>query len=141
MARRFASCGFFLSCILLPLITVLLSATMALGDTEVALTSDHPSNHSAIGETVVFTATVTDKTDPPGVPTGYVKFKQGDLVLARAQLHSGAATFATAVLNAGSHEITALYEGEGSFPSSFTATALTHVVDAASRAVLVEVVL
>ena len=141
MARRFASSGFSRSCILLPLIAVLLSAAVARGDTEVALTSDHPTNQSRVGEIVAFTATVTDKSESPGVPTGYVKFKEGDLVLGRAQLQSGAATFATAVLSVGSHDIQAFYEGDGPFPPSSTGTALPHVVEAAWRAVVVEVLL
>jgi RHS repeat-associated protein len=68
---------------------------------------------SVVGETVTFTATVTG-----GLPTGTVAFQDGSTAMGSAPLNNGVATFSTASLTAGSHNITASYGGDANNRSS-----------------------
>lgn len=87
-------------------------------------------NVSIFGQSVTFTATVTPAG--AGVPTGVVTFKDGTTVLGTGPLNaSGVASFRSAALSAGSHSITAVYAGDGSFAAS-TSVALAQQVDQAS---------
>jgi hypothetical protein len=90
-------------------------------------------NPSAFGQAVTFTATVTS----PGaaVPTGAVVFvRNGGETLGAGTLNdAGQATFTTASLTAGSHSITAVYDGDAtSMPS--TSGVLDQVVEPAATA-------
>ncbi len=69
------------------------------------VSSVNPSNAA---ETVKFTATVTSPTTKP---TGTVTFKDGSTELGTETLAGGKASYSTATLSAGSHNITAVYEG------------------------------
>ncbi len=68
---------------------------------------------------VMMTATVTYIK-----ATGTVIFRDGGTVLGTARLVNGTATFTTSELSAGSHYITATYDGDGNFEG---ATTLAHV--------------
>ena len=83
---------------------------------------------SAFGESIRFTATVNVEEPGAGKPTGSVTFYDGSTVLGSATLSgSGRATFTTQSLSAGSHAITAVYDGDGNYASS-TSTTLTQTV-------------
>lgn len=85
-------------------------------------TSGSPSD---FGQAVTFTATVTSAGD---TPTGTVTFLDGEETLGTGTLDgSGVATFTTTELAAGTHAISARYEGTLLFGSS-TSSATTQVV-------------
>ena len=77
-------------------------------------------NPSTYGDNVTFTATV----DPNGVhssPTGSVTFSDGSLILGSASLTGSGpftATFTTSLLTAGTHSITATFNGDNIFDVS-----------------------
>jgi hypothetical protein len=80
-------------------------------------------NPSAYGQSVTFTATVTDASSTTGAPTGTVTFTDGTTILATQPLNStnsttASASFATGVLSGGSHSITATYNPATGSPSS-----------------------
>jgi hypothetical protein len=81
-------------------------------------------NPSTFGQAVIFTATVTSSG---GIPTGTVTFNDGATTLGPGTLASGVATFSTTTLSAGSHAITAVYEGNTDFLTS-TSSPLTQSV-------------
>ena len=93
------------------------------------------ANPSASGDTVTFTATVTAITGT-GAPTGTVDFLDGTTVVGSGTLASGVATFSTAGLAVGSHDITAVYNGDAAFIGS-TSPIVTQVVNQGATAVLV----
>jgi hypothetical protein len=67
-------------------------------------------NPSAYGKTVTFTATVSSAG--PDTPTGKVAFKDGTLGIGTAPLSGGVAVLHKSNLAAGTHSITAIYEGD-----------------------------
>ena len=84
------------------------------------------TNPSGAGATVTFTATVTSAN---GTPTGTVDFMDGSTMLGSGTLNgSGVTTFATSSLSAGTHSITAVYQGDTKFGGS-TSQALSQVVN------------
>ncbi len=97
-----------------------LSVTVAMGgatSTTTALTST-PNPSMTVGTSVTFTATVTP-VGGGGIPTGTVTFKDGSTTLGTGALNgAGVATFSTSALAAGTHSITAVYGGSGSFVTS-----------------------
>jgi hypothetical protein len=78
-----------------------------------ALTSS--KNPSIFGDNVTFTATVTASS---GTPSGTVTFKDGATTLATVALSAGKAAFTTSTLAGGTHSITAVYGGSGSYAGS-----------------------
>ncbi|MEU4684224.1 beta strand repeat-containing protein, partial [Streptomyces xinghaiensis] len=89
---------------------------------------------SVFGQPVTFTATVTAQPPGAGVPAGTVTFTfdSGGGPVAVPLDPSGTATLTTAALPAGSHLVTAAYEGDAAFTPSFGVD--THTVErAASR--------
>lgn len=83
-------------------------------ETTTALVSSvNPAN---AGEMVSFTATITSTS---GVPTGTVTYYDGALALGTVLLNSnGEASFTTSALSPGSHNISAVYQGNSLFDSS-----------------------
>ena len=77
-----------------------------------------------VSDSVIFTATVSAAA---GTPTGSVAFYKGSTLLGSGTLASGAATYATSSLPAGTHSITAVYSGDTQF-SSLTSSALSQVI-------------
>jgi uncharacterized repeat protein (TIGR01451 family) len=95
--------------------------------TSTSLTSSQ--NPSTYGQPVTFTATVTSNA---GTPTGTVTFKDGTTTLGSSSLDgSGQATLTTSALSAGTHSITAVYNGDSNFSGS-TSSATTQTVNQAS---------
>ena len=88
-------------------------------------------NPSIYGESVTFTASV--KAVPPGsgTPTGTVTFMDGSTSLETVASLADEATFATSFLDAGSHTITVVYNGDGNFLTS-TSAPLNQTVKQAS---------
>ena len=80
-------------------------------------------NPSIVPQTVTFTATVTTA----GSPTGTVTFKSGGAALGTVSLTGITASLSTSALTAGTHNITAVYSGDGTCKAS-TSPALKQVV-------------
>ena len=83
------------------------------------------------GQSVTFTATLGVVSPGAGSPTGLVTFMDGSHVLGTGTVSNGVVTFTTTSLGAGSHTITAVYGGDGSFNTS-TSAPLTETVNSAS---------
>ena len=94
---------------------------------------------SVYGQSVTFTAGVSVTAPGAGSPTGTVSFYDGATLLAAVPLvpasGTGQATFSTAALTVGTHAVTAVYSGDGSFLGSTGAT--TQGVNKASSATTV----
>ena len=90
-------------------------------------------NPSTYGQSVTFTATVSDTSG--GVPTGSVEFYDGSTDLGPGSALSGSgnsatSTFTTSTLPAGSHSISAVYTPTGNFAgSSGSLTQTVNTVD------------
>ncbi len=96
--------------------------------TTTALSSTlNPSTH---GASVTFNATVAP-TSGQGTPTGSVAFMEGATVLGTGTLVGGHASYTTAGLSTATHNVTAVYSGDGSFATS-TSTVLAEVVGKAA---------
>ncbi len=90
--------------------------------TTTLVSSLNPSNS---GQSVIFTASV--KPQLSGTVTGTVSFYDGKTLLKTVALSADAAKFTTKTLTAGTHTITATYNGSASFDSS--SDALTQTVN------------
>jgi hypothetical protein len=87
------------------------------------------ANPSTYGDTVSITATVTNGT--PTVPTGNVDFFDGGTLIGTSPLdQNGRAIFQSSSLSAGSHSITATYQGDTTSSPS-TSVALVQTVNKA----------
>lgn len=75
-------------------------------------------NPSSLSESVTFTATVSSAVS--GTPTGTVQFKDGGTNIGSPQTLNGSAQafVSTTSLTAGSHVITAVYSGDGTYAAS-----------------------
>ncbi len=82
-------------------------------------------NPSKVGQTVKFTATVAS---PTTIPTGTVIFMDGSTELGTGTLAKGKANYSTSTLKAGSHNITAVYEGTANIDGS-TSMVLVQTVN------------
>jgi subtilase family serine protease len=93
--------------------------------TSISLSSSkNPSTH---GNSVTFTAKVKASSGP--TPTGSVTFKDGSTTLGTGAVNgSGNATFSTSALAAGTHSITAFYDGSVN-DLSITSSALSQKVE------------
>src|SRR6266851_1301612 len=87
-------------------------------------------NPSTYGQSVTFTATV------PSGETGSVTFKDGATTLGVGTLSGTTTSFTTSALAAGSHDITAVYSGDGSH-SAATSPIVTQVVNKATPTIAV----
>jgi streptogramin lyase len=73
----------------------------------------------AAGQAVTYTATVT--SGATGTPTGNVDLVDGATIIDTVSLVGNKATFDVSLSPAGSHSLTAVYEGDASFPGSTSA--------------------
>jgi hypothetical protein len=86
------------------------------------------------GRPITFTATVTSLTTAPGTPSGTVSFLDGSATLGTSPVGpGGTATLTTAIAAAGSHTISAVYNGDGNFNTSTSGGAVTVTVGTASQ--------
>jgi hypothetical protein len=87
-------------------------------------------NPSTVGQSVTFTATVSAATS--GAPTGTVTFMDGATPLSIGTIATvggnQVATFTTSALDAGAHQITAVYSGDANYLGS-TSSVVTQTVD------------
>ena len=94
--------------------------------TSTAVTSsEHPS---VLGDSVVFTATVTPAPDGGTTPGGTVIFYDGTTTLGSQTMSSGAASLTVSSLAVGTHSITAAYSGDTENVAS-TSPAFSQVVN------------
>lgn len=96
------------------------------GTTATSIISASP-NPSAIGEAVTFIATTTA---PEGFPTGTITFFDGTTSIGTVPLIGNIASLMYANLSAGTHQITANYNGSLDFGNS-TSTPVYQIVEAA----------
>ena len=108
---------------------VTLVASKATTTTSLTLTSG--TNPSVYGQLLVFTAAVTGQYG--GTVGGTVTFMDGSTTLGTAALSFGNATFSSALLPAGTHSITAVYNGDANNTGS-TSVALSQTVNKAATA-------
>jgi hypothetical protein len=98
----------------------MLSQTVNLAATTTSLTSS--ANPSPSGQDVTFTITVAAVDPNAGTPTGTVTFYDGTTFLGNATLSvvngQVQATFTTAALTLGKHQILAIYSGDSTFADS-----------------------
>jgi hypothetical protein len=97
--------------------------TVTIGGTQTTTALVSSANPSGVGNSVTFTATVSPAA------AGKVVFRDGGNVLGTVTLSNSAAAFTTAALSAGSHGITAFYEGDATTQGS-TSAVLQQVVQA-----------
>ncbi len=98
----------------------------------IALLTTTPANGILIyGQTEGFTATVTPASGMQ-VPTGTIAFTVDGVTLAPIAMSGGAATYSTTSLTAGSHTLSAMYSGDGTFASVSTNSAITVSVSKAT---------
>lgn len=67
------------------------------------------------GQPVTLTATLAAAAPAVGTPTGTIAFRDGSAALGEVAIAGGTASVTVATLSAGSHGITAVYSGDGSF--------------------------
>jgi Ethanolamine utilization protein EutJ (predicted chaperonin) len=82
-------------------------------------------NPSKVGQKVTFSAKVNS---PTTTPTGTVKFMDGGTELGTGILKKGTAKYSTSSLSEGSHNITAVYEGNADISGS-TSPVLVQTVN------------
>ena len=75
-------------------------------------------NPSVIGQSVIFTATVSAVAPGSGMTTGTVTFLDGGSPIGSGTLSGGVATFTTAALAVSNHTLTTSYGGDGNFNGS-----------------------
>jgi YD repeat-containing protein len=102
------------------------TATMARDGTTTTLTS--APNASYFGQAVTFTATVTANNSSVDTLTGSVTFMDGGTQIGTGSLAGGMASFSTPSLAVGSHDITAIYNGDANDLTS-TSSSLTQEVE------------
>jgi hypothetical protein len=104
--------------------TVDLTQTVTSAGTSTALSSS--ANPASPNQSITFTATVTSNTT--GQATGTVTFKDGTTTLGSSTVDSsGVSTFSTSTLAIGTHNVTAVYGGDGNFTSS-TSPVVSQVI-------------
>ena len=94
-------------------------------------------NPSVFGQLVTFTATVSPVAPAAGTATGSVTFMDGTTSLGNVAVVNGTAAFSTSALSIGSHNVTAVYGGDGNFTASTSSPALAQVVNKAATATTV----
>ena len=92
--------------------------------TATSLTSS--PNPTLFGQSTTLTASVSVTAPGAGTVGGTVEFFDGATPLGTSPVVSGSATFSTSTLSVGSHNLTAVYSGDGSFSGS---TSAVHVHD------------
>jgi hypothetical protein len=107
--------------------------SVAAASTELTLASS--LNPAPYGSAGTLKATVAAPAPGGGIPSGTVTFREGKTDLATVPLTSGAAKLALKALAPGSHAITAVYEGNGNYLGSESAT-VQEVTRAATASTL-----
>ncbi len=95
------------------------------------------ANPSGLGQAVTFTAEVSVGPASAGLATGTVQFSDGATALGTVGISGGLAVFTTSALGGGSHNITARYSGNSTFPAaqaSYTQVVSAHATLTTSAA-------
>jgi len=103
-----------------------LSQSVLKGQTKTTLTSS--VNPSSFNQSVTFTATVVPSHG--GTPTGIITFMNGSTSIGTGTLSGAKASLAVSSLAVGTHSVTAVYSGSGSYLIS-TSSAVSQVVNKA----------
>lgn len=106
-------------------ITTIFGYSVVHGSTSTSLSSS--LNPSQRGQSVTFTAVVSAVAPASGTPTGLLTFYNGAAPLGTVALGGGTAAFSTSALPRGTHNISAVYNGSGSFNGS-TSNTVVQVV-------------
>ncbi len=110
--------------------TTTVPVTVDVAEASTTVTVTGTSAQSVVGQTVVFTATITSTT--PGA-TGTIQFDDNGSMIGTGAVSGGQATLQTSSLALGAHPITAIYEGDDNFVGgSSTNSVLQTVVPAAT---------
>ncbi len=100
--------------------------------TTTAITSS--TANSVVGQAVTFTASVTASGNGAGLPTGSVTFMDSGMVIGTANLDgSASAAFTISTLAVASHSISAVYNGDGNFLTSQSASVSLTVAQASTQ--------
>jgi hypothetical protein len=102
--------------------SAVLNETVGSLATTATLTSS--ANPAQAGASVTFTATVKSGSE---TPTGGVTFQDGSSTLGSSTLTNGVAVFSTNSLAAGTHDITAVYNGDSSYAGTTSNVIQQHV--------------
>lgn len=100
------------------------SGTAAKGTPAVALVSS--LNTTMLLGSVTFTATVSSTS---AAPTGSVNFMDGSVLLGTASISSGTASLTTTALTAGTHTISAMYNGDANYVTVTSSAQAQTVLD------------
>jgi uncharacterized repeat protein (TIGR01451 family) len=111
--------------------SITVTQTVNKANSAAAVTSS--PNPSVFGQNVTFTTTVTASAPGAGTPTGIVTFTVGAVTQA-STLVGGVATFSSAALPVGAHNVTVNYGGDGNFNAGVS-TPMTHTVNKANTAI------
>ena len=79
------------------------------------------ADSAVYGQTVTFTATVSNSSGTAVPPTGTVTFEDGGSFIGTGVLSGGSATLADAALSIGTQAIAAVYSGDTNFSTSTAA--------------------
>jgi hypothetical protein len=109
-------------------VSVFLGASSILSTTSTTVASS--LTPSVYGQGVTFTAQVSSAS---GTPTGTVIFYDGSISIGSSTLARGTAAISVSLLSAGSHSITAAYQGSTSFSGS-TSSPVSQLVNTATSA-------
>jgi hypothetical protein len=95
------------------------SLTQAVNRADTSTQVVSSANPSVVGSSVTFTAHVTVKAPGAGTPAGTIQFQMdGSDLGPRVALSGGSASMTASALPAGTHTISAIYAGDGSFAGS-----------------------
>jgi Bacterial Ig-like domain (group 3) len=105
--------------------------TVAVAEAPTTVTVDNASSQSVVGQTVVFTASISS---PATGATGTVQFADDGNPIGSGAVSGGQATFETSALALGTHAITAVYEGDDNFIGGSSTNTVTQTVSQAATA-------
>jgi hypothetical protein len=105
-----------------------LAQTVTKGFATVTLATSTPG--AVVGASVTFTATLAAAPPGSGTPTGTVTLTDSGNLLGTATLAGGVAAFTTTTLAVGTHNVTALYNGDGNFNGGTVSAPVTVVIGA-----------
>ncbi|MEI6042799.1 MAG: M4 family metallopeptidase [Chloroflexota bacterium] len=94
------------------------------------------ANPSAVGYSITFKARLISQTSSVYLPSGTVYFYDGTTLLGSGNLSGGLATFSTSSLTIGSHNITAVYNGDSLFQGSTSTILAQAIVQACTSGVV-----
>jgi hypothetical protein len=109
--------------------TTTTQTTVDVAEAPTTVTVADASSQSVVGQTVVFTASITSSA--PDV-TGTVQFADDGDPIGSGAVSAGQATFETSSLALGAHAITAVYEGDDNFVGGSATDTVTQTVGPAA---------